>query len=262
MLRTPVRTLLAAATALVVMSAPAGAVTNGQIDGARHPAVGVVLAELPGRGLQPLCSGTLVAPTVFLTAGHCTAPLPSLGVTRVSVSFDQRLERATISLRGGTFVTDPAYGHDRGDLHDLALVLLDEPVDGITPIPLASAGALDGLETSGVLATTLFTSVGYGAIERVTGGGQPWFVNDWQRRFAQSPSTALTPSGLRLRGNDTKSGYGGVCFGDSGGPTLLGDAVLVAVTSSGDQACAGSSVSYRVDTPAARAFLGGFLTLP
>lgn len=262
MFRTPIRILLAAATAVVVLAAPAGAVTNGQIDGSRHPAVGVVLADLPGQGLQPLCSGTLVAPTVFLTAGHCTAALPSLGVTRVSVSFDEKLERSTISLRGGTFVTDPAYGRDQGDLHDLAVVLLDEPVTGITPVALASAGALDGLEASGALSTTLFTSVGYGASERVTGGGQPRFVNGGQRRFAPSPSTALTQSGLRLRGNDTKAGYGGVCFGDSGGPTLLADSVLVAITSSGDQACAGSSVSYRVDTPAARAFLGGFLTLP
>jgi secreted trypsin-like serine protease len=53
----------------------------------------------------------------------------------------------------------------------------------------------------------------------------------------------------------------GVCFGDSGGPRFDGQ-TLVAVTSSGDAACAGMSTSYRIDTPAARAFLDDFITLP
>jgi hypothetical protein len=53
----------------------------------------------------------------------------------------------------------------------------------------------------------------------------------------------------------------GVCFGDSGGPRFEGG-TLVAVTSSGDAACAGMSTGYRVDTPDARAFLERFISLP
>jgi hypothetical protein len=54
---------------------------------------------------------------------------------------------------------------------------------------------------------------------------------------------------------------GGVCFGDSGGPRLLGS-VEVAVTSSGNANCTGQSTSYRLDTASARAFLSGFVALP
>lgn len=64
-------------------------------------------------------------------------------------------------------------------------------------------------------------------------------------------------------GDSSVTGLGGVCFGDSGGPAFLGDTTTIAaVTSSGDQACAGSSVAYRLDTPAARQFLGQYVLLP
>jgi hypothetical protein len=66
----------------------------------------------------------------------------------------------------------------------------------------------------------------------------------------------VKPSELRLTEKN-----GGVCFGDSGGPRLLGN-VVVAVTSTGNKNCTGQGISYRLDTPAARAFLSAFVTLP
>ena len=53
----------------------------------------------------------------------------------------------------------------------------------------------------------------------------------------------------------------GPCMGDSGGPQLSGSTVL-SVTSTGSKDCAGKAEGYRLDTPSARAFLGGFVTLP
>lgn len=255
-------TLLAAGAALLLLAGTAAAITGGETDANRHPAVGALLAEIPGVGLRPLCSGTLVSPTVFLTAGHCTAGLPALGVKNVFVSLASTLG-PTNTLVGGTYVTDPAYGHDQGDLHDLAVVLLGEAVNDVTPASLPAAALLDRLAAERTLSSRLFTNVGYGYSSRQVGGGAPHFVYDGQRRFSLSPFSALTKSSLKLQGNANATGLGGVCFGDSGGPAFLGDSTTIAaITSSGNQACAGPSVAYRLDTTAARAFLGRFVTLP
>ena len=54
----------------VVGALPAAAITGGELDGEGHPNVGLMIAEIDGEP-QWRCSGTLIAPTVFLTAGHC-----------------------------------------------------------------------------------------------------------------------------------------------------------------------------------------------
>ncbi len=251
------RTLLVAVSALLLLAGSAAAITGGQLDGNGHPAVGALVADIPGVGRVPLCSGALISPTVFLTAGHCTAELPALGVTRVWVSFAQTLGPAA-GLVGGTYATDPSFGHDRGDLHDLAVVLLDAPVAGVAPSALPAPGLLDRS-----LRGQLFTNVGYGYSGREVGGGQPRFLYDGQRRVSVSPFSALTKSTLKLQGTSNATGLGGVCFGDSGGPAYLGDSTTIAaITSSGSQTCAGPSDAYRLDTPAAREFLGRFVALP
>jgi hypothetical protein len=242
---------LGAALALAALAAPALAITGGRADGNEHPNVGLLVADVDGTGPRSLCSGTLVAPAVFLTAGHCTASLPT---TRVAVTFEPAPDLATAQLVSGTAVTDPAFGHDRGDLHDLAVVLLDAPVGGITPATLPAPGLLDRSQ----IPSATFTSVGYGYAERAMGGGRPHFLGGGERRVATTTFAALTRSWLKL-----SSRGGGLCFGDSGGPQFLGDSsVVVATTSGGSSTCEGSSSSYRLDTPSARGFLGRYVALP
>lgn len=243
----PSRVALATLCIGLLAGSPAGAVTNGQPDGGGHPNVGALVVERPGSGKAPECSGTLIAPAVFLTAGHCTA-----GLDRVWVTFGSVLDPASWSLVPGIAVTDPLFGHDRSDLHDLGVVLLDRPVAGIAPAALPFAGALEGTARS-----STFTAVGYGYNERVTGDGPPRFLYDGVRRVADSPFAALTGAWLKLSQN-----AGGVCFGDSGGPRFDAAGTLVAVTSGGGQACQGLSWSYRLDTPSARGFLAAFVSLP
>ena len=85
--------LIAAGVAALAVAAPAAfAITSGSLDGGAHPAVGLLLADR-GNGPEPDCSGSLVSPTVFVTAAHCTGDLAS---ARVWVSFDpQYVSRST-----------------------------------------------------------------------------------------------------------------------------------------------------------------------
>ena len=254
-----VRITVTALAGLALAASPAHAITNGEPDGARHPNVGAVLADLPGIGRVPLCSGVLVSPTVFLTAGHCTAPLPRLGAARVWVTLDAELDPSRSALIGGSYRTHPRFGHDAGDLHDLAVVLLDDAVATVRPASLPEPRLLDRIPRR----DALFASVGFGVHTRITGGGPPSFLFDGLRRVSYAPIAALTPSSLRLLAAEQATGLGGVCYGDSGGPQFVGDSnTIVAVTSGGSAACEGMSSSYRLDTPGARAFLAEFVALP
>ena len=58
---------------LLLVSVTAGlAITNGELDGEDHPNVGLMVAQDADGNPLWRCSGTMLSPTVFLTAGHCT----------------------------------------------------------------------------------------------------------------------------------------------------------------------------------------------
>src|SRR5829696_7809347 len=108
---------LAAAVALV-FTGLAGAVVYGEPDGNGHPNVGALLApKAYSDGTWASCSGTLILPTVFLTAAHC-----DLGVSRIAVTFDSSYVAATGTTYWGTWKADPAYNQAQSDPHDLAVV--------------------------------------------------------------------------------------------------------------------------------------------
>src|SRR6478672_11069736 len=99
--------LIAAGVAALAVAAPAAfAITGGSPDGTAHPGVGLLLADL-GNGPAPDCSGSLVSPTVFVTAAHCTGDLAS---SRVWVSFDPTYVTGSSVMRPGTAYTDPQWG--------------------------------------------------------------------------------------------------------------------------------------------------------
>jgi hypothetical protein len=166
----------------------------------------------------------------------------------VWVTFDPVLD-VTRNLLAGTVHTDPAYGLDAGFVHDLAVIALDAPVGGITPAALPTAGLLEGTDKK-----ESYTLVGFG----VTAPKAP---ADGIRRFVSAQSKGLQGDFLRLSQNSSQTGYGGVCYGDSGGPTFLGT-TIVALTSNGNRSCTGNAYQYRLDTPWARGFLSQFVALP
>jgi V8-like Glu-specific endopeptidase len=248
--RLAIAAALVAALALTV-AAPAGAITNGIPDGNGHPNVGGLVADHAySDGTWLYCSGTLISPTVFLTAAHCAES------ERVRVTFDTAYQDGD-KVYAGTFHGDPLYNQSQSDPHDIAVVVLDKTVKGITPARLPAAGSLSNLPGG-----QRFTSVGYGAYE-VTNepGGHQYLYND-VRMVSSGTLNAITSAWLRISMNPS-TGDGGTCYGDSGGPNFLGTTNIVAATTiTGDAVCRSTNVDYRLDTASARAFLKDYVRLP
>jgi len=242
------------AVALLLFSLPAFAITYGTVDGKLHPNVGALVGTWSG-GYYPYCSGALISPTVFLTAAHC-----DLGESRVMVTFASDFD-GNAKLLSGTYYADPLYSFSQDDPHDIAVVVLDQAVKGVTPARLPAANALSSLRVN-----YPFTSVGYGAQENPPAPGGPHLTYYDIREYSTGSLSAINPAWLRLSQN-INTGDGGTCYGDSGGPNFLGAGatetnIIGGLTVTGDMFCKSTNVIYRTDTPSARSFLSRFVTLP
>jgi len=262
--------VLLAVAALLLPAATANAITFGQPDGNLHPNVGALLADYDpdSPGPDVLCSGTLIAPTVFLTAAHCTAFLEAEGISQVWVTFAPTYDEdatTTAGLLAGSYVTHPEFGSGgAADTHDIAVVLLQQAPVGITPAQLPTAGLLDELQASHQLRSQTFTAVGYGTVREDKTGGPHAFFFDAIRRYALQSALNLEKAWLLLSMNPS-TGSGGTCYGDSGGPHFLGGVdsnLIVSITITGDAMCRATDKTYRLDTASAREFLDDFVTLP
>jgi V8-like Glu-specific endopeptidase len=248
------RTLLAALLLIIGLgtAGPATAIINGQPDGTRHPAVGGLVAPTQySDGTWIYCSGTLISPTVFLTAAHCGDDGEAVRVTFAS----QYKEGDKVYT--GTFHADPLYSGTQSDPHDIAVVVLDRSVTGIAPARLPSAGSLSDLSKD-----QRFTSVGYGAYKVTNEPGGHRYLYDDRRMVATGSLNATNKSWLHISGNPS-TGNGGTCYGDSGGPNFLGRTnVIAGITITGDAVCRATNVVYRLDTASARTFLAHYVRLP
>lgn len=258
--------ILVAFTMLVTLGTPASAITNGEPDGSGHPWVGLLVFDVDGAPAWR-CTGTLLSPTVVLTAGHCT-----FGTDGARLWLDPEVADPVYPFGGGTsheaaqIATHPEYDDAAFFLHDLGIVVLDEPVAGTTTVgTLPDVGILDTFATRRGQYDTRFTTVGYG-LQSV----KPTLMADRVRYRADLflisvRGTAGIPKGASVvfsnnpgKGNNAR---GGTCFGDSGGPIFLDDTTtIVAVTSFGlNPNCKGVGGGYRIDTPDDQAFINGFL---
>lgn len=268
----------AALLSLGLVTGPASASTGGTADGDTHPAVGMTaFYDSTGRFR---CSATLVSPTVVLTAAHCTdgvlgktaltfdsviaeeppAPLPEAADPSAGYTAQELTDAGYLS---GTAHTHPEYSDftDMDNWNDVGVVVLDEPVTDIAPMPIADTQALDGIPSS-QLRKTLFTAVGYGTEVRKpeTGPQKPQPMSyPLIRRYVEMPGQKLTPQILQTNGNEKdNAGTGGTCFGDSGGPLIL-DGKIVGVTSYGyTQNCRYIDGYQRVEIPVVADWLATF----
>jgi hypothetical protein len=241
-----------------LVAAPSAAITNGQPDGGAHPYVGIVFNN------EIFCSGTLIAPTVFLTAAHCTSVFAeTFGPDDpVVVSFDPDIFGAMNFVLASSVVSHPNFclacapGLPGFDTYDVGLVLLSEPITDLGFGALPQPGLLDQLP----LKQETFTAVGYGVQEFAVGGGPPQPSALGSRYVAN-----VQPIGIKNRvGNmflKILENKGGTCFGDSGGPIFLDDQVtIVAITSFGNnQVCAGVGYHQRLDREDILSFIDGYL---
>ena len=280
---------------LLVASAPAGAINSYNAEPApERTEVGAFVALWDGSDEDPdldrfdwVCSGTMVDEDTFLTAAHCTDDWPEGTTFYVSLEqdvqavIDEALDgRTAVEARdwalaeglivAGTPYQDEGYPGTAADTHDIGVLEVDaaaiaEDTDWeFTPALLPTPGLLDDLG-SRTLDTLDWWVVGYGTEEAVRGPGGHTHPGGGVRMKALEDFNALNKAWVRLSMVEAR-GYGGACYGDSGGPNFVeladGTLVLAATTITGDVPCYATNVAYRLDTEAAREFLAPFVDLP
>lgn len=153
------------------------------------------------------CTGTLVAPNVVVTAGHCIEP----GCCeRVFVGTDVSEPGQGRVITVDDKKTHPSYKPPRKQ-GDIAVLLLAEAIDDVRPRLIAKASALGKARTVRVVGyghTDAFGSTGYGIRRMVD---VPLASNDPQ--FGSDPSSEFV-AGAPFLDRDS-------CSGDSGGPAYV-----------------------------------------
>jgi hypothetical protein len=252
--------MLAALTVAVVMAAavPVLTVTNGQPDGNLHPYVGIVIQFIDANTIA-ICSGSALSPTRFLTAAHCADPSQPVFVSYksgppLSLSKD---------FTQGAFVPNPNWCPNCGhgvpgfDSHDVAIVQLASAVNPGGFVTLPSAGLVDTLTMNSPIDV-----VGYGTQAIARGGGKPQDVLLLTRFFAPSlliqSNDVISDEFIKLTANPAQ-GKGGICFGDSGGPDLIGGSTTAIAINTflNNSNCAGVTYSQRIDLPDILSFIHG-----
>jgi hypothetical protein len=261
---------------LVLGTGIATAITNGQPDGDDHPYVGLLVFDVGGAPAWR-CSGALIAPDVVLTAGHCTD-----GADGARIWFNERLQDddgsflvpdypggGVVAIEGTPY-TNPEFQSDENPYgggnglpafayRDVGVVVLDEPVYMDEMAELPDGGLVDTLKNK-----TDIDFVGYGVQEMIRGGGPPFWTGLRNRMYAPSKLVSgkfvHSAEFMRLSLNPG-GGKGGTCFGDSGGPDLLGgtDTVLAVNSYVTNYNCAGVGYSGRVDIPEVLEWIDTFM---
>lgn len=256
-----------AAAALVTLAGPAGAITNGELDGDGHPHVVLILAEVDGAPAFR-CSGTLISPVYVLTAGHCVSNFPDEGeVTGMRIFTESDVENGENnypdagpnSVEAERWAAHPNYELAPFFVNDVGMIELVDPVELDEYGTLPAVDSLDKLARKRGKQDLTFTAVGYG-LQRIN----PVFVQADRVRMVAYPKLNMINApgftgdfSLLLSNNHST---GGTCFGDSGGPNFLGESNVVAgVTSFGINGnCAGTGGVFRMDRQNVLDFVNDF----
>lgn len=249
---------------LAVAVSPAGAITDGTLDGNGHPYVVLLLMEVNGAPAFR-CSGTLLSPTVLLTAGHCTDNFPDSPYTGMRVFTESDVQAGIGTTNNYPFAgpnsveavewhAHPLYETAPFFVHDVGVVILKAP--GVTGLSqygtLPTVNQFDAFKTKRGQQDVSFTSVGYG-LQASFPDAASWKDQASRTRYVAHPRLIQinVPGSVgdfsMLLSNNANTG--GTCFGDSGGPNFLGNSNVVAgITSFGRNGnCAGTGGVFRTD---------------
>jgi secreted trypsin-like serine protease len=189
------------------------------------------------------CTGTLIAPDVVLTAGHCIETDPVVVVVD-TVDYGQP---GGEPIKVARAVAYPDWQHT----YDVGVVVLDHPAKA-RPRAIAAACTVRG----GLVPGALLHLVGFGLTSRA-GTGDNSRLHEGQIPVVDAACTddpACNPA-IAPGGEFTAGGHGiDSCFGDSGGPVYLDTAAgpaLVGVVSRaysiGGPPCGNGGVYVRAD---------------
>ncbi len=246
--------LTLAAAALGVVAAPAGAVVGGT---PARPSASPWFAELP------FCGGALIAPDRVATAAHCVAGLPLRDLPRITFGSGAARAARAIAVHP-RFVRRALERTDnrRAPADDIALVLLDAPVTGVTPLSLRAAapargrrGLLLGGGQKRVPRTN--AAANYERLRKTT----LTVISDgacgafYRRRGGAALRSALRPGSMLCATDpDGRVPFRSACTGDSGGPLVVGS-TLAGIVSWGLRCGGDHDPTVFTDPAAHRAFL-------
>jgi len=267
--------LLIAVAVLAIAVSSVGAITDGELDGEDHPHVVLLLMEVGGEPMYR-CSGTLLSPTVLLTAGHCVSNYPDEPYSGMRVFTESVVDggdniypyAGNNTVEAVSWAAHPLYEtEDPFYFHDVGIVILEEPgVVGLTEYgTLPELDQFDSLMPRRDQQAELFTSVGYG-LQQSFPDGASWKTQSDRVRMVAYPwllqlnAPGMTGDFSMLLSNNHVTG--GTCFGDSGGPNFLGDSNVVAgITSYGmNVKCAGTGGVFRTDRADVLDFIDDYYT--
>jgi hypothetical protein len=254
----PRRMFLSVALAIGALLMPAAAqplVGGEPTGGTSYTNVGAFGVVVDGSFLE-ICTGTLVAPNVILTAGHCTVYFGQLEQAGYDVvaTFDPAPNASSTFYEATAFYTHPDYvdelrGNSKCGLYgqctaDVGLVELASDVSGASPAPLAPEAYVDTLD----LKNQTFQIVGYG-LEGFENANTPIGSEGGTRKvgtFEALGQDVTSELFLKLSGQH----YGAeTCFGDSGGPVFANGYVVAVVSFGQSLVCASMGYYTRVDAP-------------